>query len=61
MPTELSSFRIDSKIKKEAQILAREMGTNLSNIINMYLAQFVKEKRIHFIKSTSQDSYSVDS
>ena len=61
MPTELSSFRIDSKIKKEAQDLAREMGTNLSNIINMYLAQFVKEKRIHFMKSKSQDSYSVDS
>lgn len=61
MPTELSSFRIDSKIKKEAQDLAREMGTNLSNIINMYLAQFVKEKRIHFMNSKSQDSYFVDS
>ena len=48
MPTELSSFRIDKKVKKEAQILAREMGTNLSNIINMYLTQFVKERSIYF-------------
>jgi addiction module RelB/DinJ family antitoxin len=68
MPTELSSFRIDKKIKKEAQILAREMGTNLSNIINMYLAQFVKERKIHFMdkstqipNSSKQDSHTRDS
>lgn len=54
MPTELSSFRIDKKVKKEAQILAREMGTNLSNIINMYLTQFVKERKIHFIDKSMQ-------
>lgn len=61
MPTKLSSFRIDSKVKKEAQILAHEMWTNLSNLINMYLVQFVKEKRIHFMNSVTQDSYLLDS
>lgn len=55
MPTELSSFRIDKKVKKEAQKLAREMGTTLSNIINMYLTQFVKERGIHFKNSWTQD------
>jgi addiction module RelB/DinJ family antitoxin len=58
MPTELSSFRIDKKVKKEAQILAREMGTNLSNIINMYLTQFVKERKIHFMDKSMQVPHS---
>jgi addiction module RelB/DinJ family antitoxin len=42
-----TSIRLDPKIKKDAQVLAKKMGTNLSGVVNMYLAQFVREKRLN--------------
>lgn len=39
-------IRIDPKIKAKAQKLAKELGTNLSTIVNMQLNQFVRQKRL---------------
>lgn len=49
MPTTATSIRLNPQIKKQAQIISKKMGTNLSNVINMYLAQFVHEKRLNIV------------
>jgi addiction module RelB/DinJ family antitoxin len=41
-----TAIRIDPKIKAQAQKLAKELGTNLSTIVNMQLRQFVRQKRL---------------
>lgn len=46
MPASTTSVRIDSVVKKNAQDLAKKMGTNLSNVVNMQLSQFVREQRL---------------
>lgn len=43
-----TTIRIEEQIKKEASKVAEMLWTNLSNIINMYLTSFVKEKKVDF-------------
>ena len=50
-----TSIRIDPKIKAKAQKLAKELGTNLSTVVNMQLSQFVREKRL---RVGQEDEYS---
>jgi addiction module RelB/DinJ family antitoxin len=47
MSTTATSIRLNPQIKKQAQVISKKMGTNLSNVINMYLAQFVHDKRLN--------------
>jgi addiction module RelB/DinJ family antitoxin len=47
--TTTSSFRLDPALKKSGQIIAKKMGTNLSNVLNMYLAQFVRDQRLNIV------------
>lgn len=49
MTTTATSIRLDPQIKNPAQKIAKSMGTNLSTVINMYLAQFVREKRLNIV------------
>jgi|GEM_PF-1296664 len=49
MTTTATSIRLNPQIKKQAQVISKKMGTNLSNVINMYLAQFVHEKRLNIV------------
>lgn len=42
-----TSIRIDTKLLAQSKKIAEELGTTLSNIVNMQLAQFVRTKRIH--------------
>ena len=49
MSTTATSIRLNPQIKKQAQAISKKMGTNLSNVINMYLAQFVHEKRLNIV------------
>jgi antitoxin component of RelBE/YafQ-DinJ toxin-antitoxin module len=44
MTTSSLLIKTNSKIKKQAQKKAKEMGTDLTDIINRYLEQFVKTK-----------------
>lgn len=46
MATVATSVRIDPKVKSEAQNLAKELGMNLSTVVNAYLSQFVRERRL---------------
>lgn len=49
MSTTATSIRLNPQIKKQAQVISKKMGTNLSNVINMYLAQFVHDKRLNIV------------
>ena len=40
------NFRTDSKTKKAAQKIAHEMGLSLSDILKVYLKQFVRTKKL---------------
>lgn len=40
--------RIDPKLKKEAQKVAKSLGINLSKAVNMFLVQMTVEKAIPF-------------
>ena len=39
------NLRIDRGIRDSASLIAHDMWTNLSNIMNMFLAKFVVEKK----------------
>ncbi|MBQ9013829.1 MAG: type II toxin-antitoxin system RelB/DinJ family antitoxin [Bacilli bacterium] len=42
------NIRLDSNLKKEAEILFKNLGLNMSSAINVFLTQSVKEQRIPF-------------
>ena len=42
------TFVTDPEVKRKAAELAREMGTNTSNILNMFLHAFVRTSSIPF-------------
>mgnify|MGYP001602239550 CR=1 FL=1 len=45
--TTVINFKTDKKIKTQAQKIAGEMGLNLSDILNIYLREFIVKKEIH--------------
>ncbi|MBI3627630.1 MAG: type II toxin-antitoxin system RelB/DinJ family antitoxin [Candidatus Sungbacteria bacterium] len=44
----LLNIKTDKKLKEEAQLAARELGLPLGTIINAYLKEFIREKRVIF-------------
>lgn len=40
------NIRLDQELKNNASLLAREMWTNLSTVLNMYLVKFTREKKL---------------
>jgi len=48
------SFRTDSEIKKQAELIAGELGTNTSAILNMFLHAFVRNRGIPFDVSLTE-------
>ena len=43
-----TSIKIDEETKKEAQKLFKDLGLNLSTVINIFLKQAIREKGIPF-------------
>lgn len=43
---EVINFRIDKKTKTEAQAIAKKMGLSLSDVLNVLLRQFIRDKSI---------------
>lgn len=41
------NFKTDKKIKSEAQSIAKKMGINLSDVLNILLRGFVRDKEIN--------------
>jgi len=61
--SEVINFRVDKKLKIEAQEIAKKMGFNLSDILNVLLRGFVRDKELnvnleepseYFLKSMAQ-------
>lgn len=45
--SEVINFRVDKKIKSEAQTIAKKMGLNLSDVLNVLLRGFVRGKELN--------------
>ncbi len=45
--TTVINFKTDKKIKTQAQKVAEDMGLNLSDILNIYLRNFVIKKELY--------------
>ena len=48
MNTTVINIKTDKNLKKDAQRLAKNFGLPLSTVVNTYLREFVREKRIIF-------------
>jgi len=48
MNTTVINIKTDKNLKKNAQTLAKNFGLPLSAIVNIYLREFVREKRVVF-------------
>lgn len=48
MNTAIINIKTESKLKKQAQNLAKELGFSLSSVLNAYLKQFVRSKSVNF-------------
>ena len=48
MNTAVINFRIDLKVKKQAQAVAEELGMNLSTLLNGYIKHLVRTQRVEF-------------
>ena len=47
MGTSVVTARVDAKIKKKAQKIAKEMWINLSTLVNVRFTDFVRNKKLH--------------
>lgn len=45
--TTVINFKTDQKIKNQAQKIASTMGLNLSDILNVYLRNFINQKMLY--------------
>ncbi len=50
-------FKIDSKLKQEAQQTAEGLGLTLTSVMNNYLVDFVEKKSVSFGKTKFIDPY----
>ncbi len=48
MNTAVINIKIEPEVKKKAKRVAEELGFNLSAVLNGYIRQFVRTKRIDF-------------
>ena len=46
MSTAIINFRTEEKVKKEAQGIAEKMGLKLSDVLNVLLRNFTRERKI---------------
>jgi len=47
MNTAIINVKTDPKIKQQAQKVAADMGLSLSGLINVYLKQFIRDKKVY--------------
>ncbi len=52
MPKVLATFKIDAKLKRDAQNLANSLGLPLTAIVTHTLEQFVRQKSYYFGDTT---------
>ncbi|MFA5432645.1 MAG: type II toxin-antitoxin system RelB/DinJ family antitoxin [Candidatus Paceibacterota bacterium] len=47
MNTTIINFKTDKTVKEKAQKVAKQMGLNLSDIMNVYLRDFIKKRELN--------------
>jgi len=47
MNTTIINFKTDKTVKEKAQEVAKQMGLNLSDIMNVYLRDFIRKKELN--------------
>jgi addiction module RelB/DinJ family antitoxin len=47
MNTTIINFKTDKIVKEKAQKVAKQMGLNLSDIMNIYLRDFIKKRELN--------------
>lgn len=57
MSTSIINIKTDTKLKKEAQALARRLGISLSAVLNEYLKKFVADRKMTFEDSEEPSEY----
>lgn len=48
MNTTILSVKVDQKDKKQAQVLAEELGFSLSALVKGFIKEFLRTKEVHF-------------
>ena len=48
MQTAVVNVKVNPKVKKDAQMIAEQLGLSLSSLINGYLRQFIRTKAVRF-------------
>lgn len=61
MNTAVINIKTHPETKKKAQKIAEELGLSLSSVINGYLKQLIKTKRVEFSLSEEPSQYLIDS
>ena len=59
MQTAVINIRVEPKTKKEAQKVVKELGLNLSSVIEGYLKNLVRTKTVHFSLSEEPSEYMI--
>lgn len=57
MNTAVIITKTDPEVKRKAQILAKEFGISLSSLVNAYLKQLVRTKRVEFMLHEEPSDY----
>lgn len=57
MNTAVVNVKVNPKVKKEAQKVAERLGLSLSSLINGYLKQIIRTKRVSFDLSYEPTDY----
>ena len=57
MQTAVINLRVEPETKEKAQKLARQLGLNLSAVIEGFLAQFIRTKTVHFSLKEEPSEY----
>ncbi len=58
MSTKSVNFRIDEKLKNQADALLSEMGLSMSSALNLFLQQMVNKKALPFIVEAADPFFS---
>ena len=57
MQTAVINLRVEPETREKAQKLARQLGLNLSAVIEGFLAQFIRTKTVHFSLKEEPSEY----
>lgn len=59
MNTAVVNVKVNPKVKKDAQKIAAELGLSLSSLINGYLKQIIRTRKVSFDLSEEPSEYMI--